>query len=118
MTGSHRSTGAVLAAALLALAATPGPTPARAAGPIVDVAAGERLAKRWCAGCHLVAADQTTASVDAPSFASLANAPAKTAEGIADFLTLPGTTHTKMPDLSLSRVEIRDIVGYIATLKK
>ncbi len=97
------------AAAGPALAAPPTPT---------DPANGERLSRRWCAPCHLVASDQTTASVDAPTFMGLANAPAKTTDGIADFLTLPGTTHSKMPDMALSRVEIDDIAAYIATLKK
>ena len=94
-----------------ALAAPPAPTP-------TDPANGERLSRRWCAPCHLVASDQTTASVDAPTFMALANASTRTPDGIADFLTLPGTTHSKMPDMALSRVEIDDIAAYIATLKK
>ena len=100
---------ALLLAATPALAAPPTPT---------DPANGERLSRRWCAPCHLVASDQKTASTDAPTFMALANAPTKTPDGIADFLTLPGTTHSKMPDMALSRVEIDDITAYIATLKK
>jgi len=88
------------------------------AAEVGDAARGATLAKRWCATCHVVAADQATASADAPSFAGLASAPGKTAEGLTDFLTLPDTTHTKMPDLHLSRVEIIDIVAYIRTLAK
>ena len=83
-----------------------------------DAARGARLAQRWCASCHLVTPDQAKGAVDAPSFMALARDPAKTAEGIADFLTLPGTTHSKMPDLHLSRVEIVDIVAHITSLKK
>lgn len=91
-----------------------------AAAPAVpaDPARGKRLAERWCASCHLVSAEQKSASADAPSFAALANTPGRTEDGIADFLTLPGTTHKRMPDLSLSRVEIDDIAAYIASLKK
>lgn len=103
-------------ALLLALVAAPAfaaPQP-----PPADPSNGRRLAERWCAACHLVAAGQTVASTDAPSFAALANAPGKPPESIADFLALPGTTHSKMPDMSLSRVEIGDIVAYVATLKK
>lgn len=111
MTATERVTRAaflmVLASVGSALAANP-----------IDTAAGEKLAKRWCANCHLVAPDQAKASADAPTFAGLANDPTKTADGLADFLTMPGSTHSKMPDLALSRVEIGDIVGYIATLKK
>lgn len=79
---------------------------------------GAVLSKRWCASCHVVDATQAKGSVDAPSFSALASAPGKTAEGFADFLTMPGTTHTKMPDLQLSRVEISDIVAHILAQKK
>ena len=79
---------------------------------------GAVLSKRWCASCHVVDATQAKGSVDAPSFAALANAPGKTAGGFSDFLTMPGTTHTKMPDLQLSRVEISDIVAHILAQKK
>ena len=79
---------------------------------------GEVLARRWCAGCHLVAPDQTKASADAPSFAALAADPPRSLESLADFLLLPGTTHSKMPDLALSRVDIADIVAHIRSLRK
>lgn len=92
---------------------------ALAAPPVpADPAKGRRLAERWCAACHLVSADQKVASADAPSFQALADAPNRTPDGIADFLTLPGTTHSRMPDLALSRVEIDDITAYLASLKK
>ncbi|MDK9695186.1 MAG: cytochrome c [Siculibacillus sp.] len=92
---------------------------AAAAPPVpADSAKGRRLSERWCATCHLVTAEQKTASADAPSFHALASAPGKTEDVIADFLTLPGTTHSRMPDLALSRVEIDDIAAYIASLKK
>lgn len=79
---------------------------------------GAMLAKRWCASCHVVDVTQAKGSVDAPSFAALASSPGKTAEGLTDFLTMPGTTHSKMPDLQLSRVEISDIVAHILAQKK
>ncbi len=105
------SLGLVTAVTLAATALAAPPVPA-------DPAKGRRLAERWCATCHLVSADQKAASADAPSFQALANAPGRTADGLADFLTLPGTTHSRMPDLALSRVEIDDVTAYIATLKK
>lgn len=81
-------------------------------------ARGEVLAKRWCAGCHVVAADQTRASSDAPSFFALTGETARTPESLAAYLALPETVHGKMPDLHLSRVEIADVVAYVETLKK
>lgn len=86
-----------------------------------EVGAGARgriLAERWCAECHVVTAEQTRGSSDAPSFFGLTGDHARTADGLADFLLLPGTTHSRMPDLHLSRVEIADIVAYVVSLSK
>ncbi len=77
-----------------------------------DAAHGGVIAKRWCAACHVVAADQQSAKVDAPPFADIAfRRPDDKA--IARFLIDP---HPKMPDMSLSRREIDDIVAYIRSL--
>ena len=51
-----------LAASAPVFAQSPVPAPTRKPDP----AAGEIIAKRWCASCHLVAPDQTRASADAP----------------------------------------------------
>ena len=75
---------------------------------------GETLAKRWCTGCHLVAADQKNATTEAPPFASVAKRPDFDANKIASFLLDP---HPKMPNMELSRDETADIAAYIATLK-
>ena len=115
-----RATRSTIPGAVLGLVAVLGlAVPTLAAPPVpANPVNGKRLSERWCAACHVVSADQTRASADVPTFEALANAPTKTPDGIADFLTLPGTTHSKMPDLALSRVEIDDIAAYIATLKK
>ena len=79
-----------------------------------DAAAGREIADRWCAACHLVAPDQLQASADVPSFMEIARA----AEG--DFAVLEGfliDPHPPMPDMSLTRQEIRDIIAYFATLE-
>lgn len=77
-----------------------------------DAAKGEIIAKRWCAACHLVAPGQTQANSDVPSFAAIARKKLP-AEQLRAFLTDP---HPKMPDMSLTRSEIADIVAYIGTL--
>jgi len=111
MTGGRKlGAGAMVLAGLLATEA------ALAADGVA--ARGEVLAKRWCASCHLVAADQTRASSDAPSFFALTGETARTPEALAAYLTLPETVHGKMPDLHLSRVEVADVVAYVETLKK
>ena len=75
---------------------------------------GETLVKRWCAACHLVAADQKAATTEAPPFAYVAKRPDFDAAKIASFLLDP---HPKMPNMELSRDEAADITAYIATLK-
>jgi mono/diheme cytochrome c family protein len=92
--------------ALLAAGSTCAAAPA-------DPAHGEQLAKRWCAACHVVAADQAQGADNVPAFASIAKMPGFSAERIAQFLMDP---HPKMPDMQLSRDEARDLGGYIASL--
>ena len=93
-----------------ALAALPSVTLA------ADAANGLVIAKRWCAECHVVAPDQTSAKADAPSFADIAKrrllAPPATLE---KFLMDP---HPKMPDMQINKREADDLVAYMATLKK
>ena len=96
--------GAWLAAAPLAWAAA-------------DIGNGERLARRWCAECHVVAPDQKTANADVPAFATIGADPAKTPEGLATLLAVPERAHSKMQNLNLSRTEIADVVAYIQSLK-
>jgi mono/diheme cytochrome c family protein len=75
---------------------------------------GETLARRWCTGCHLVAADQKAATTDAPPFATIARRPDFDPAKIEFFLRDP---HPKMPNMTLGRAEAADIAAYIATQK-
>jgi mono/diheme cytochrome c family protein len=77
-----------------------------------DSGHGEIIAKRWCASCHLVAEDQKQANADVSSFPSIARKKLSD-EKLAAFLIDP---HPKMPDMSLSRAEIADIIAYIGSL--
>ncbi|MGX1100630.1 c-type cytochrome [Amorphus sp. MBR-141] len=86
--------------------------PAFAAG---DADEGHALARQWCSACHIVDEEQTTGSADVPPFAAIARSESLTADGLAAFLANP---HPVMPNLSLSRAEIADIVAYIEALKR
>jgi mono/diheme cytochrome c family protein len=88
----------------LALAASPA-----AAG---EAQKGAVIAKRWCASCHVVAKDQTSAVADAPSFFDIAQRRTDR-KALSNFLVDP---HPPMPDMHLSRKEIDDIVTYIRSL--
>ena len=79
-----------------------------------DAAAGRELAERWCSSCHMVAPDQAQALADVPTFMEIA----RSVDG--DFAVLEGfliDPHPPMPDMSLTRQEIRDVIAYFATLK-
>jgi mono/diheme cytochrome c family protein len=80
-----------------------------------DAARGAKLAKHWCASCHIVSSDQTKGSDAAPPFSSIANRPDFTERKTARFLA---HSHPRMPGVHLSRDEARDLSAYIATLKQ
>jgi mono/diheme cytochrome c family protein len=80
------------------------------------VANGRALAMTWCANCHLVAPPtaNTTAAGDVPTFASVARRLPTDADLLAAFIANP---HPPMPNLNLSRQDIKDLLAYISTLR-
>jgi mono/diheme cytochrome c family protein len=80
-----------------------------------DIRQGEQLARRWCASCHLVTADQRQGTTEAPPFASIGSRSDFDTNRLAFFLLDP---HPKMPNMSLTRTEAGDISAYIASLAK
>jgi len=79
-----------------------------------DAANGERLARQWCAPCHVVAPNQRGTTGEAPPFATIAARPDFGAARIALFLLDP---HPKMPNMGLTRAEAADLAAYMASLK-
>jgi mono/diheme cytochrome c family protein len=77
-----------------------------------DAANGERLAKRWCAACHVVASDQKSGNTQVTPFSAIAKVPGFDAAKLALYLLLP---HPKMPDMSLTRSEAADLTAYIVS---
>jgi mono/diheme cytochrome c family protein len=88
---------------------SPGPAPAAS-----DPSSGRQIAQRWCASCHLVTPQQTSASADVPSFQSIAQREDLTESLLTAFLS---SSHPRMPDMSLSRREISDLVAYVRSLR-
>ena len=76
----------------------------------VDLANGEKVARRWCAACHVVATDQRQGNTQAAPFSEMAKLPGLDAGQVALYLLAP---HPKMPDMSLTRKEAADLAGYI-----
>jgi mono/diheme cytochrome c family protein len=79
-----------------------------------DAAAGQALARQWCANCHVIDGGGPTASVPQgpPSFHIIAGHldPGQ----LHAFLSHP---HGAMPDLALTRAEIDNLIAYIESLK-
>ena len=83
--------------------------------PADDPARGRIIADTWCSLCHLVDGDESrTVLADVPTFTAIAQRLPSDAEVLAAFIIDP---HPPMPDLGLSRKDIRDVLAYIATLK-
>ena len=79
-----------------------------------DSANGARIARQWCSNCHLVGTNPTgPVPQGPPSFQTVAKS-GMTAEQLRAFLSHP---HGAMPNLTLTRAEIDDLIGYIATLR-
>jgi mono/diheme cytochrome c family protein len=79
-----------------------------------DAHKGETLAKRWCAACHVVAADQKVGTTQSPAFSTIARKPDFNEAMLALFLLNP---HPRMPDMNLSRSEAADLAAYIRMQK-
>jgi mono/diheme cytochrome c family protein len=92
--------------ALLGLAAAAGP--AMAAGDATD---GRALALAWCTGCHVAEGGGTDV---APPLGSIANRAGRDEAYLWTWLSDP---HPPMPQLSLSRQEIADLIAYLDTLR-
>ena len=80
---------------------------------LADAAKGSQLAQQWCTSCHVTGGTSAgNLQQGPPSFSTIAHA--RTADQLRAFRSHP---HGAMPDLSLTRAEIDDLVGYIETLR-
>ena len=86
-----------------------------AQGRAPDPALGLKLAKQWCAQCHVVDEGATPGADAGPPFAALARDPAKTESVLRGFLHQP---RQPMPPLELTKQDIDDLVAYIRSLAK
>jgi mono/diheme cytochrome c family protein len=79
-----------------------------------DTGNGAVLAQRWCTSCHVVAdAGQGTAQQGTPSFRAIASG-GQNPNQLGAFLSHP---HGAMPDLTLTRAEIDNLIAYIETFR-
>ena len=114
MRGRTRRGGRYLCAAFAVASALVAPALAQTAvTPSAD--RGRELAQRLCSSCH-VTPDAPVASVPAsvPPLRAIANKPGQTGDHIILTLMQP---HAPMPDLSLTRVEILDLLFFLESLR-
>ncbi|HVX36889.1 MAG TPA: hypothetical protein VHC71_11795 [Hyphomicrobium sp.] len=90
--------------------------PGRLESKAPDIENGSKLARTLCTTCHLIGEPtEHPVPADVPSFVSIANRPGQTLDHLSNWLTEP---HPPMPNLNLTRTEIRDLAGYIFSLRK
>jgi cytochrome c len=76
--------------------------------------AGAKIAQRWCVNCHVIGpAQKTPVPQGPPTFMTIAQSGMST-DQLHAFLSHP---HGAMPDLSLTRAEIDDLIAYIHSLR-
>jgi mono/diheme cytochrome c family protein len=84
----------------------------RAAG--ADVNKGAQIARQWCANCHVIGGSKPSAVPQGPPSLQTIARSGMTTDQLRAFLSDP---HGAMPDLSLTRAEIDDLIGYIGSLR-
>lgn len=72
---------------------------------------GRAIAQRWCSECHVVAPGQLHGSDTVPTFAQIGQSKQFDEASLPAFLAAPH--HSRMPNLSLTRAEIADLVAYM-----
>jgi mono/diheme cytochrome c family protein len=78
-----------------------------------DAAKGAQLAGQWCANCHVIGGSAAaTLQQGPPSFTAIGRD--LTPDQLTTFLSHP---HPPMPDVSLTRSEIDDLIAYIRTFR-
>lgn len=82
--------------------------------PAGDPDRGRGLARLWCSSCHIIGPGiQGTDS--APPFAAIAERRKSDPDWVRGWLAAP---HPPMPNLSLARAEIDDLVSYLWSLSE
>ena len=102
----HKSASVLLAPAVFIVLA------GRAAH--ADAAKGAQIARQWCANCHMIGGNPAGPVPQGPPTFQMVAHSGMTADQLRVFLSHP---HGAMPNLSLTRAEIDDLISYIETLR-
>lgn len=81
---------------------------------LADADNGAQLARQWCANCHVIGNNSPgPVPQGPPSFQMIAHGK-MSVDQLRAFLSHP---HGAMPDLSLTRAEIDELIAYINTFR-
>ena len=79
-----------------------------------DAETGRQIFGRWCVSCHATAASAEARDV-APPLAVIVKKKSLSPDALRRWLADP---HPPMPNLTLGRMEIEDLVAYIGSLRE
>jgi mono/diheme cytochrome c family protein len=81
-----------------------------------DIEAGAAYARKVCAGCHAVLANEQISPLpQAPTFQSVADTPGMTETALTVWLQ---SSHPTMPNIVLEQDDLRNVVAYIRSLER
>lgn len=81
-----------------------------------DPAAGRALAERWCVSCHVIGPTQARGTDTGPAFTEIAMNPMWWDETrFAEYLARP---HPVMPNFSVTRREVVDLMAFIRAQRR
>jgi mono/diheme cytochrome c family protein len=79
-----------------------------------DAQAGFTYAKAVCANCHAIVSNETSPVPEAPVFDEIANMPGMSAKALLVWMQ---TQHPTMPNITLERDDLMDVIAYILSRK-
>jgi mono/diheme cytochrome c family protein len=79
-----------------------------------DAKAGFAYAKEVCANCHAIVSNETSPAAGATAFDEIANTPGMSAKALLVWMQ---TRHPTMPNITLEREDLMDVIAYILSRK-
>jgi mono/diheme cytochrome c family protein len=79
-----------------------------------DAQEGFVFAKEVCANCHAIVSNETSPTLEAPTFDEIANEPGISVESL---ITRIAAVHPTMPSIPFEREELIDLATYILSSK-
>jgi mono/diheme cytochrome c family protein len=79
-----------------------------------DAQVGFAYAKEVCANCHAIVSNETSPVPEATAFNEIANTPEMSVKALLVWMQ---TQHPTMPNITLEREDLMDVIAYILSRK-